>query len=149
MILCSNNVKSCYDCIIHSIASLLLQYLGMQLAPIKSMFSSIQSINYYMRIAFRVSQSKLQGKIEDTLNQGIFQGNGRGPVAWIVTSTLMIDCIKSQGHQITFISAILNTKALAIEYVLVDDTNLAGGKFYDIAFDIVKVAYNIQDTIDI
>lgn len=61
----------------------------------------------------------------------------------------MIDCIKSQGHQITFISAILNTKALAIEYVLVDDTNLAGGKFYDIAFDIVKVAYNIQDTIDI
>ena len=76
MILCSNDAKSYYDRIIYLIASLLLQYLRKLLAPIKSMFSSIQSIDHYVRTAFRVSQSKLQGKIENTPNQGILQGNG-------------------------------------------------------------------------
>ena len=70
----------------------------MPLALIKSIFSSIQSMDHYVRTAFRVLWSKLQDKMEDTPNQGILQGNGSGLVVWIATSTLMIDCMKFQGY---------------------------------------------------
>ena len=36
IILCSNDAKSCYDRIIHSIASLAMQRLGLPFSPMKS-----------------------------------------------------------------------------------------------------------------
>ena len=41
--LCSNNAKSCYDCIVHLLASLAMQRMGMEQAQIVCMFRTIQT----------------------------------------------------------------------------------------------------------
>ena len=81
MILYSNNVISCYDRIVHSIASLALQRLGILLPLLKSIFSTIQNMDYFIRMAFSDSVSKLRGLEETIPNQGILQGNRVGPIA--------------------------------------------------------------------
>jgi hypothetical protein len=55
----SNDAKLCYDRIIHSVASLVMQRMGMLLPPIKSIFSTIQKISYIIKTAFRISNSSI------------------------------------------------------------------------------------------
>lgn len=42
--LCSNDAKSCYDQIVHNIASLCMQRVRVPLAPVQSMFQTIQQL---------------------------------------------------------------------------------------------------------
>ena len=65
--LCSNDAKSCYDRITHSIASLSLQRIGLPLPPIISMFKSLQNMEHHIRTGYGISQasygnSLFQGK---------------------------------------------------------------------------------------
>ena len=76
------------------------------------------------------------------------QGNRSGLVAWITTSTPMINYIKAQRYQIIFTSAISNYKALAMGYVLVNNTDLVRGKLYDSPGDIEEIACKMQRAID-
>ena len=71
MILYNNNVKSCYDQIVHSIASLSLQRLSMLLESIKYIFLAIQKMDHYVHTAFGISESKLCGLKKAIPNQGI------------------------------------------------------------------------------
>ena len=52
IILCSNNAKSYYDRIFHSIASLALQRSGIPSAPIVRMLRTIQGVDHCIRTAF-------------------------------------------------------------------------------------------------
>ena len=52
LIVISNDAKSCYDWIIHSIASLAMHRLGLPLQPIKCMLSTIQQMENHIRTAF-------------------------------------------------------------------------------------------------
>ena len=70
IVLCSNDAKLCYDHII-SIASLAMQCLGMLSESIISMFKTIQSIDYLIRIAHGDLKSKLRSSNETTPNQDI------------------------------------------------------------------------------
>ena len=45
--LCSNDAKACYDRITHSIASLALQRVGLPIAPINCMLTSLQHMQHY------------------------------------------------------------------------------------------------------
>ena len=48
--LCSNDAKSCYDRIVHSVASLAMQRVGAPLEPIVCMFTTIQNLQHRIRI---------------------------------------------------------------------------------------------------
>ena len=81
MALCSNDTKACYDRIVHSIASLAMQRLGMSAEPTISMLRTIQQMDHLIRTTHGDSDSKLRSVEEAMPNQGILQGNGTGPVA--------------------------------------------------------------------
>jgi len=59
MVLCSNDAKFCYNRIAYSIASIVLQHLGLSIKPIISILLTIEEIDYYIRTAYSNSSSKL------------------------------------------------------------------------------------------
>ena len=56
--LCSNDAKSFYDQVVHSVAVLSMQQLGVPKNGIKSMFQSLQQSAHRIRTAFGVSIKK-------------------------------------------------------------------------------------------
>ena len=59
VVLCSNNAKSCYDRVVHFIASLALQRPSLPPGPITCMLTTIQNFHHHVRTFF--------GDSEDTL----------------------------------------------------------------------------------
>ena len=57
--LCSNHAKSCYNIIVHSIASLALQRLDMPIQPIQCMLVTIQELHHHVRTVFGTSSSSI------------------------------------------------------------------------------------------
>jgi hypothetical protein len=77
--LVSCDLKSCYDRINHTSASLSLQRLGIHKAEIISMFDSIQRMTHRVRTAFGDSRITYGGNARKTWKlppQGVLQGNG-------------------------------------------------------------------------
>ena len=147
MILCSNDAKSYYDRIIHSISSLALQRLSMLLEPIKYIFSAIQKMDHYIRTAYEISDSSLYGSDESIPNQGILQGNGSSPVTWVAISTLLINCIKVEGYKLKVVMAISKEKSSLIGYMLVDDTDLIRERLFESTNDIDDTMQKMQKAI--
>lgn len=85
--LCSNDAKSCYNRITHNFASLCLQRVRVPLAPIQSMFDTIQRLRHYIRTTYGDSDMFFSGREWDTPIQGVGQGNGAGPQIWALIST--------------------------------------------------------------
>ena len=56
MILVSNDVKSCYDQLVHSITSMVMKRLGMPIEPIRCMLVTIQNMKHYVRTDFGKSR---------------------------------------------------------------------------------------------
>ena len=103
IILCSNDAKSCYDRIVHSIASMAMQRLGLPLQPITCMIITIQKMNHYIRTAFGESETTMKNDDENTTPfQGILQGNGSGPTLWLAVSTPLIEMMRNNGHGVRF-----------------------------------------------
>ena len=65
MIVSSNDAKSCYDRIIHSIASIAMRHLGLPLEPVTCMIITIQEMDHYIRTGFGDSDITINGK-DDT-----------------------------------------------------------------------------------
>ena len=47
--ICSCDLKSCYDRIVHSFASMAMQHAGAPISAIESMFSTIQKLKHVVR----------------------------------------------------------------------------------------------------
>ena len=69
---CSNDAKSCHDCIVHWVATICLMAFGVPWEPIHSMFSSLQQATHRLRTGF--------GDSDLTFRPGSipFQGCGQG-----------------------------------------------------------------------
>ena len=51
-ILCSNDLKYCYDCIVNSVESMEIQLLGMHVQPMKCMLGMLQDLEHHIRIPY-------------------------------------------------------------------------------------------------
>ena len=89
---------------------------------------------------FRISESKLYSLAEPIPNQGILQGNRSRSVTWVATSTLLINCMKEEEHELTMVSIISKEKLWLMGYILVDDMDLIGGKLFESTNDIEDMA---------
>jgi hypothetical protein len=96
--LCFNNAKSCYDHIVHAIASLSVQQVGAPKEPIVCMFSTIQNLNHHIRTIFGDSTILFGGNLWVVPVQGVGQGNGAGPQIWAVVSTPVLKMRRAEGH---------------------------------------------------
>jgi hypothetical protein len=138
--LCSNDAKSCYDRILHSIASLAYQRLGMPFPPVQCMLNSIQNMQHHIRTSFGDSCFTMQN---DTLIpfQGALQGNGASPATWVIISSPLLDMLRQAGNGAFFISPISKKTSHLVGYAFVDDTDL-------VQFDARDSSLSEEDSLD-
>lgn len=122
--LCSNDAKSCYDRIVHSVASLCLQRVGVPIEPIKSMFYTIQQLSHQIRTVFGDSETSYQAFDGITPVHGVGQGNGAGPQIWALVSTPVLNMLRSLDHGAKFQAPISGKQMTLVGFSFVDDTDL-------------------------
>ena len=133
--MCSNNAKSCYDHVVHSVASLCFQHQGIQEPPLVCLFSTLQKIEHTIHTAYGDSECSysrdlwvvpLPGMAMGDKDQGpqlgLGQGNGAAPTGWAVVSTLMLDIMWKQGHCTVFKALISDMEIKFVGFV--DDKDL-------------------------
>jgi hypothetical protein len=122
--LCINDAKSCYDRIVHCVATLAMRRLGVPKAPTCSMFEAIQRMRHHVRTAFGDSALTFGGRETDTPVHGVGQGNGAGPAIWAAVSTPVIEVMRNHGVGTEFVSALTGAIVKFVGYAFVDDTDL-------------------------
>jgi hypothetical protein len=145
--LCSNNAKSCYNRILHSVASLCLKRLGLPDGAIVCMFSTLQNLEHTMRTIYGDSEQKYGGQLWIVPLHGSGQGNGGGPMLWAVVSTPVLKVMRSEGYG-TFFRACINGDTIRfVGYSFVDDTDLIQSAS-DPEDSSMTVAENMQRALD-
>ena len=89
---CSDNAKSCYDRILHAIASICMQRVGVPPETCKVMFGTLAQVDHYVRTNF--GDLALSYACIKIPFQGVYQGNGAGPGIWMLVSVPIITCLK-------------------------------------------------------
>ena len=57
----------------------------------------------------------------------MLQGNGFGPVTWVLTNALMVDSQRKKGFGVKFATTISKTTDQVIGFIFVDDSHLVKG----------------------
>jgi hypothetical protein len=134
--ICVNDMKGCYDRIVHSVASL----------SIRMMLHTIQNLKHYVRTAFGKSVSCFDAStIHPVAIQGIGQGNGAGPQIWAAISSLLLDILRNQQMGGYFTSPITHQQLHLVGYAYVDDTDLITT---DAGLDHGEITIKMQQCID-
>jgi len=123
-VICSNDAKACYDCIVHAFSSLALQHLSIPQGPIQVMFGIIQMLKHYIHMAFGDSKKFFLGTRNGCLIQGVGQGNGVGLQIWVAMSFPFFDLIWQTNAGIHLISNISKNEIQFAGLGFVDDANL-------------------------
>jgi hypothetical protein len=96
MALCSNDAKSCFDRILHAIATICMQRVGVtNKETCLMMFGTLSQAQHYIRTNYGDSD-KAYSCIEIPF-QGINQGNGAGPGIWLLVGIPIINMLKTAG----------------------------------------------------
>lgn len=120
--LCSNDAQSCYDRIIHNVATLAMRRLGLSPETCHVMFGTLEQVRHHVRTAYGDSAASYRG-IEIPL-QGIGQGNGAGPAIWLVVSIVIIKMLKAEGFGLKMRTPMSHDPFDFVCYTFVDDTDL-------------------------
>jgi hypothetical protein len=123
-VLCSNYLKSCYDRIVHTVASLILQGIGLQESEIVCMFSTLQNLEHTIRTAYGDSSKNYGGNLWTIPMQGVYQGNGARPIIWAVVSSPLLRTMKEEGFGTFFKTSLSGQDIQIVGYAFVDDTDL-------------------------
>jgi hypothetical protein len=77
MALCSNDAKSCYNGILHAIATFCMRCVGVPKKVCLMMFGTLAKVKHYIRTTY--GDSTTSCSCIEIPFQGIYQGNGAGP----------------------------------------------------------------------
>ena len=124
--MCSCDLKSCYDRVVHSAASLALQSVGVPKMALKCMFNTIQDLVHCVRTAYGQSKETYGGASTQYMckPQGLGQGNGAGPTIWSILSSTVFESLSTQGYSTTFCSALSLGLLRLCGFSYVDDSDL-------------------------
>jgi hypothetical protein len=121
---CANDAKSCYDHVVHGIATLAMRRMMGNLAnPIELMFSTLHKASHKIRTAFGVSH-KTYGQGRDPRLQGFGQANGCGPSGWAVISTPLINLVSTAGFGFFLLTALTVSVVQFVCFAFVDDADV-------------------------
>ena len=118
------DLKSCYDRICHAIASLSMRRQGIAESEVVCMFTPLQHLEHTIRCAFGTSTESYGKELWAVPMQGVYQGNGAGPVIWAVVSSPLLQILKEEGFGTFFKAGISKTEIRLVGYAFVDDTDL-------------------------
>jgi hypothetical protein len=120
--LCSNDAKQCYDIIVHLVANICLQRIGIDEKTCRVMFGLLQQMQHYVKTAYDISDNSY-GCIEIPL-QGVPQGNGAGTAIWLLTSIPIINMLQRQGFRFKSSNLLSEENYHFACYTYIDDTDL-------------------------
>lgn len=101
--MCSNDMKSCYDFIVHSVASLTIQRIGVLKAAVDCIFTTIQSAKQQVRSGVRQFNLLLQWSVQiSSPIHGIGQGNGAGQPIWAALVLQYLICFVAKALVFTW-----------------------------------------------
>ncbi len=146
MALCANDAKSCYDRIVHSVASLCMQRIGCPEPAIHTMFETLQHLRHHVRTRYGDSKDSYDAADAATPIQGLGQGNGAGPTIWALISTPVLNLLRTHGFGIKITSCISGDYLHFVGYCFVDDTDLV--EFPGEVTTASTVAASIQQSVD-
>ena len=123
--MCSSDLKSCYDRIVHSAASLAMQKMGISKNQARSMFLTIQRCKHKVRTSFGDSTEtyEQQGKNGEPL-LGVGQGNGAGPTIWSIISSVLFQAMHMEGFSVEFAAKLSQDIVRLTGFMYVDDMDL-------------------------
>jgi len=125
LVMCSTDLLSCYDRIVHSAASLAMQKFGIPAEAMNSMFLTIQECLHKVRTGLGTSE-KTYGGIrsgKDPL-MGVGQGNGAGPAIWSILSCILFDIMHQKEMSTTFEAKLTSSIVDLVGFMYVDDNDL-------------------------
>jgi hypothetical protein len=91
------DLKSCYDHICHSIAALSMRRQGVAECKVVCMFSTLQHLSHTIRCAYGTFAESYGDDIWAVPMQGVYQGNGTGPVIWDVVNSPVLQILREEG----------------------------------------------------
>ena len=147
-LLCSNDAKSCYDRVLHSIASLAYQRIGIPHPPVHCMLQCIQEMNHQIKTNFGISEECLHKRYTAVPLQGILQGNGASPTTWVLISTPLLNMLRAKGNGAKFVSPISHEHTHIVGFAFVDDTDLITFDMEMNTVDWDEITHKMQEAID-
>jgi hypothetical protein len=96
----SYDAKSCYDRIVHAIASIIMQHQNVPASAYICVFTMLQNLHHTVRTIYGDSKSGYGGTLWAVPYSGVGQGNGVGPAIWAVVSTPVLKMMKDEGFGI-------------------------------------------------
>eukprot|EP00956_Cyclotella_meneghiniana_P037910 scaffold146600_cov36-Cyclotella_meneghiniana.AAC.1 len=119
----SVDLGNCYDAVAHPIASIAMQALKVPLLTIVLSLSVLQTMTFYLRTDYGVSETGYGGTKDDP-TFGLGQGNGMAPSGFQSVSALMINAYRRLGHASEFTGAWTGFLFALAAVIYVDDTDL-------------------------
>ena len=145
--LCSNDAKSCYDRILHSIVAISMKRLGIPEPLIECMLKCIQRMDHYIRTTHGDSEISYSSKHTLIPFQGVLQGNGAAPSIWVAVSTPLLNMMRQAQHGMHITSAISQHKSTVVAFAFVDDTDLVQGCMGETDITTEEVMQEMQEAI--
>jgi hypothetical protein len=122
--MCSNDAKSCYDRIVHSITSILMQHHNVPVSACICVFTTLQNLHHTVRTIYGDSKSGYGGTLWAVSYSGVGKGNGAGPKIWAVMSTIVLKMMKDEGFGFMYKTSIEGKQLHFMGYRFVDDTDI-------------------------
>jgi len=120
--LCSNDAKSCYDCIVLLAAALWLCHWGASIPVVTSMITTFEGMTHHIWTAFGDSSQGEGRKQWSHPVMGIGQGNRAGPQIWAAICTPLFDIMQLDSF-ITNICCAMSGQDLQLAgFAFMDDT---------------------------
>ena len=146
--LCSNDAKSCYDRVVHSIACMAYRRLGIPTPPVTSMLTTIQNMQHHIRINYGDSAFYMDSDHSLRPFQEILQGNGAAPTTWVVISAVLIQMLIEAGNGGHFKEPIAGVSHHITGFAFVDDTDLITLNMQDPEVTEWEILDEMQDSIN-
>jgi hypothetical protein len=121
--LCSNDTKSCYDRVVHSVTSIAMQQQNISDTACICMFTTLQNLEHNVRTIYGDSETRYGGTLWAVPIHGLGQGNGAGPTIWAVVSAPLLNQMRQRGFGFFYQTCILKEDLYFVGYSFVDDTN--------------------------
>ena len=146
--MCACDLKSCYDRVVHTAASLALQRVGVPLPQIQCMFRTVQLLVHKIRTAFGLSKRSFGGEWSRFIRppQGMGQGNGAGPTIWSILSSTVFEELRDKGFSTDFCYALSTGLYKLCGFSYVDDCDLiADGDTADEVYQKLQSMLDLWD----
>jgi hypothetical protein len=101
-------MKSCYDRIIHLVASIVMQHQNVPDTACICMFTTLQNLEHTIRTIYGDSETGYGGTLWTVPSHGLVQGNGAGPTIWAIVVTPLLNQMRQRGFGFFYLTCISN-----------------------------------------